>query len=323
MIIEGGISHLRMALLLLDNAAEVMMYRRMRHEFSTSRRYENMLESMKRLQGYGIEGKSKHDLNEHMKGLQNLIVPAHEKRKIEKYFHEKLKFLTQKKHIGESVASVLSATHRYRNNAHHQDKLRKETLQPVVLLLFEVVCDLLISLSPGWMSWSSRDNYLRFEERYGLSAMNAGQKEGLLKIRGRLREGLPLEFFDLRDDLVTHLEARLEDLMQAIQFIAENVSEKGDFDGALKHVEYWFPRGGSSHRPQSTFDAFVPRHNMSELESWKAETQALKSLNDRLVLFAEFARHETFLEPIEEMVYEAAAALDHAIDMEIDRMRGK
>lgn len=72
-----------------------------------------------------------------------------------------------------------------------------------------------------------------------------------------------------------------------------------------------------------SFDAFVPQHNMGELETWKAGTQNLQHLNDKLLLFSEFARYEAFLEPIEELAYEAAAAIDHAIDMEIDRLRGK
>lgn len=323
LILDGGLSQLRMALLLLDNAAEIMMYRQMKSEFAVSRMYENTLKSLETLQRHDMETKRREELNQRIKDLQERMVPLREKRQIARYFDEKVKFLTQRKCMGESVAAFLASMHRYRNSAHHQDKVRKETLRPAVLMLFEVVCDLIVSLQPSSMSWSSSEDYSKFEKRYGLSAMDAGGERGRALIRSHLRQELPLEFLDLRNELVNHLEARLEDLIQALEFVAENVSEKGDLEGALKHIEFWFPRGDPSKSPRMAFEVFVPRHNMSELESWKTGTQALQDLNDKLVLFSEFARYESLLEPIEELVYEAAAAIDHAIDMEIDRMRGK
>lgn len=323
LILEGGLSPLRMALLLLDNAVEIMMYRQIKNELAVSRMYENMLKSMEALQSHDMDVKRREQLNEHIKKLQEQIVPLREKRKITKVFDEKLKFLTQKQCIGQSVAAVLSSMHRYRNTAHHQDKVRKETLRPIVLLLFEVACDLMVSLRPSYMSWSSSEDYSRFEKRYGVLATNAGDEKQRALIRNQLRQDLPLEFSDLRNDLVSHLEARLQDLIEALEFVAENVSDKEDLDGALRHIEFWFGRNKSSNRTKVSFDAFVPQHNMGELETWKAGTQNLQHLNDKLLLFSEFARYEAFLEPIEELAYEAAAAIDHAIDMEIDRLRGK
>jgi hypothetical protein len=290
--------------------------------------YENMLSSMVRIRRDDMEAERKQELENHIADLEKQIIPSTRKAKMQRFFDEKLNYLTEKGKLSAAVAQVLSVIHHYRNLAYHQEKIRKETLRPVVLLLFEVVCDLLVVFRSGGMCWVGGEDYSWFEKRYGISAWEAMHEKGRSTIRDLLRDNLPLELSDLRVALLSHLEERLEDVMGALDFVAKNSDLGDNLDGALKRIQFWNSPSVQSSKSsletfQKAFDRFVPQYTMKMLEEWHKNSQRLKLLNDKLAVFAEFARSEQFFEAIEEMVHEAAAELDAAIQAEVDRLRGK
>jgi hypothetical protein len=115
----------------------------------------------------------------------------------------------------------------------------------------------------------------------------------------------------------------------SLDFLAENSRWGGTREGALKGVQFWkssdweFTRSLSHEEFDKAFNRFVPEFSLKSLEDWHKDNQQLKHLNDKLAVFAEFANREQIFEPIEEVVNEAAIELEAAIQMEVDRLRGK
>mgnify|MGYP006928160619 CR=1 FL=1 len=110
LIKKDEISYLRMALILLDNAAEVLMQRKVEEEFSWEDFRKPWQENAKKL-NFPITDP-----------LSRPLTSDKKRKKIESYFDEKAKFLSKEKGlIDPSVAQVLKILHRYRNEVFHRD----------------------------------------------------------------------------------------------------------------------------------------------------------------------------------------------------------
>ncbi len=321
LILIGGIPQLRMALLLLDNAAELLMYRQVTEEFYSVLIWENLLRQWIEIQESEREPERKQKVQAEIDSIRPRIISDAQKRDIQKYFDEKVKFLVRKDMIGHAEGEVLSAIHRYRNLAYHQEKLRKETIRPVVFLLFEVVCHLFVSISPVSIGICSGDDFSSFESRYGGKGFEFLDEDGRQHIANQLREGLPLEAIELRDALHTHLEKRFDDINSSLEFIAENTQWKDDYERTLKRVQFWKLRPGEISDDE--FQRFVPKYTMQMFQDWHGKVKMFHTIEGKVEIFTEFARLERMLEPIEEWIHDAASDVDRAISLEVDRQRGK
>ncbi|MCI0400761.1 MAG: hypothetical protein L0Z68_05615 [Gammaproteobacteria bacterium] len=124
LLIEGHIPALRVALMLADNAAEVLL--------------DRWIDS-------AMEGESMHE-RVHDVAKQASVPPDHpdfkdlfarrrlkagERQKIARFFDEKIRYATETKGaISSALRSVLSHSHRYRNQAHHSGKWQKRCQEP-------------------------------------------------------------------------------------------------------------------------------------------------------------------------------------------------
>ena len=83
----------------------------------------------------------------------------------------KIRFLTRDRELfDQRFARALSATHRYRNETQHRNKVRKEMLEPVVRILFEIVTDLLVSLGGRCGTGIVNLADTKWLERYGITS---------------------------------------------------------------------------------------------------------------------------------------------------------
>lgn len=318
LIHDGGVPQLRMALLLLDNAAEILMYRTAENEFLVSGWYERMWQRLTELPVPPPD-------EDWVKDIRARIIPDSLKRKIRKFFDEKVRYLTEDRNLLQpAVAQVLSSIHRYRNEAYHRDKVRKEIIRPVVLLLYEVVCDLLPRLRPHGVSFLGGEDYSWLEERYGVKYFEAADESGLSAIGSSLRRELPLSLEELREALISHLNERLDDVMQALQFIGEDGLSGATAEEVLKTVQFWSSGTETRQFPNTDeYRNFDPPYTLKTIERWRERIQAMHRIQDKMDLFVEFASRENTLEPIELLVHERAAELDAYIQLQIDIMRGK
>ena len=248
------------------------------------------------------------------KARQYLIEPERRKR-LKRYFDEKFLFLGECRRLEEPIPRVLSAVHRYRNEAYHSNKIRKETIRPVVLLLFELACELLVTLLPGVFSVDGSDDWSAFERRFGVHALDAPQEEGARRIRDVLRHGLSLEVVDLRELLADHLESRVEELFEALAFIKEK-----DFD----QIKSWIVSHSEKFsEANKEYKSVVIAFKAEDFAHVRTEIEALRQIDDKVSLFSAFANAEAKFEPVEECVHELAREIDAAIQLQVDIERGK
>src|ERR1035437_10231572 len=106
LILGGSLSQLRMALLLLDNAVELIAERAIQSEL----RHSDVMNRIFRSLSDMPPGDAKVDeLKE--KARQDLIEPDRRKR-LKRYFDEKFLFLGERQRLEEPIPRVLSAIHR-------------------------------------------------------------------------------------------------------------------------------------------------------------------------------------------------------------------
>jgi len=318
------VPHLRLALLLLDNAAEVLMHRAVQEELAYSdwhREWHAQMAAFLRRKP-DDDGKTRHRLSQ----LAARIIPEKRKHKLGKYYNEKVDFLSQElHHMSVPVARVLKHIHDYRNEAYHNDRIRPDSIRPAVLILFDVVCTLLATLRQhAAMSWHAGDSEA-WLERYGVSWFGYNADEIQAAISRALRLGLPLDTDDIRAALATHLTSRLDGIDDSIKFIAQNARPHRSGEEVLKAVQYWNtdrdgpPRGDGD----PAFLQFRPQHTLASIERWRERITALGGIADKLELFNLFADIEDDFEPLERSLNEAAGLIDRAIQAEIDLLRGK
>ena len=58
------------------------------------------------------------------------------------------------------------ALHSYRNEAYHGAEVRPETIRTATLILLEIICQMLLTVSRGAQSMSSDENYSWLKERF-------------------------------------------------------------------------------------------------------------------------------------------------------------
>jgi hypothetical protein len=166
LINRGSLSDLRMALLLLDNAVELLAERKIRSKLDSNELWGRLLRTARNLPAGNAEAEVRKD--EFIRDIQKHIIECN-RRAAMRYFDEKFQFLKDCGWIEEPVPRVLKAIHRYRNEAYHRNKIRRETIRPVALLLFERACELLVTLRPAeWVVVEGEDDWSTFEQRFQL-----------------------------------------------------------------------------------------------------------------------------------------------------------
>jgi hypothetical protein len=312
-ILGAKVSYLRLALLLLDNAAEILMHRRVADELAHDEFYVKLHRTIDSVPASPAEKEAAR------KRLG--YTPLSEKRKkaLAWSFEEKARFLSQEKRdLPEPAARILCYLHRYRNEAYHRDHVRPGSVRPATLILFEIVCDLLLCLPSSW-SYSSDGDY-GWLEKYGVHPLRGGIR-GTPQIVSELKKGLPLDVEDLRTSLTTHLNDRIDEIVEGIHFVSE---PRAGEEETLKALQLWSQdRTRNPYLRDQTFHDFRPRYTMASLQRWRERIDEIGAIDEKLTLFESFADLEQEMEPLESLVSEVVALVDQATQLAIDIERGK
>jgi hypothetical protein len=320
-ILRADLSHLRLALLLLDNASEVLMYRAVNGElywqdfgskiFSRAREImpDEEFEAFRAESGYNpLSSKERKTL------LQN--------------YNAKVDFLSALKkegrHIPVPLGGVLKAFHRYRNEAYHRDRVRKGTIRPVVTVFFDIVADLILILKPGSMSYSSTDDWTEFCKRYGFENPHQVFSEGLSRIVDTLKKDMHPDVGAIAGALADHIDSRVDEMEETLGFLSKDSGAGFSIEEELRRVQFWAEFDYVPHnRNEELFEKYTAPITLETFTEWRSQGSQLKDEPDKLRLFLRFAEIEGAIEPLEERIHEAASLLDEAIQLEIDRARGK
>jgi hypothetical protein len=318
-ILRADLSRLRLALLLLDNASEVLMYRAVTEEL-TWHDYKSRIFSRAR------DVMSAEELEAFRTEMGYSPLSSKERKTLLQNYNAKVDFLSALKKEGQipvPLGGVLKAFHRYRNEAYHRDRVRKETIRPVVMVFFDIVADLILVLKPGSMSYSSIDDWAEFYERYGFEYPHQ-VLDGLTKIVDALKKDMCPDIGAIAGDLSDHIESRVDEVEDALNFLSKDSGAGFSIEEELRRVQFWAEFDCVPHnRDEERFRTYAPPITLETFAEWRRQGNQLRDEADKLRLFLRFAQIEASIEPIEERIHEAAGLLDEAIQFEIDRARGK
>ena len=318
-ILDGDGERLRLALILLDNAVEVIMNRFIDGELANARVYARLLEMLP-------IGSPDTKIETLRREIKINTIPSRRQRNIERSFDEKLKFLSNDRgRLPSPTARALRHLHKYRNETQHHDMIREGSIRPAVLVLFDIALDILVSLHQSKV-WASNEDY-GWLLRYDLSDTSStqGVHDNLeSRIATKLRSGLQLDIVGIRRALVEHLTDRLDEMNNWLKYVSTNLPFGPDPARTLKAIQfsYHLQHPCSISDVRRKFQAFEPTYNLASFTKWRTATKNLNSI-DRLVMFGEFATIEDEFEPLEAMIDEASSAIDRSIQEQIDLMRGK
>jgi hypothetical protein len=315
LILDGEVARLRLALILLDNAVEVLLQRVIREKLETATLYARMVAT---LPGDG-------SLNARGEALRAELaaktVPLARQDKIGRFFNEKVGFLVGKKILPAPTGSVLRHLHDYRNEVQHQDHLRTESIRPAVLILFDIVLDLLVSFEPGSVTWESNADY-RWLQDYGIppEPMPFGRDDIRKVIAARLGESLPLDIGGIRSALVSHLHARLDVMECNLAEIGADAGSAVELARTLRHIKRW--EQGLPVDPAADSEDAAPFDRLAFIPRWRASADEVGLLSEKVRMFERFAALEDQIEPLEAGLQDIADAIAAAAEVRSDIERG-
>ena len=308
---SGRLEQLRLALLLLDNAAEVQLQSRIREDMAL----EDIRERIRaHLVGFPVN-----DLPDILVELAEWApLSKREKRRLEHTFDAKLTFLTTRHPVLDPrLARILSYLHRYRNEAYHQARVRRETIRTALLIHVEANLQLLETIFRV-KSFASDEDYSWLAERFGDAQGFMFGSGGLRHVGDVIRAAVLPTPSSVVANLTGHLTSRVDELWDSLDFIADN-SRIADRAQALRIAQEGPAAEGAVQGPELAPGSW----SVSGIEALSSQILGVAAAADRLSAFEQFADIEERLEPLERQVHALEAVVDELVQDEIDRRRGK
>ena len=165
----------------------------------------------------------------------------------------------------------------------------------------------------GGEDWST---YLT---KYKLRNSCLMSEEDLKTISEFLKEGVSIEFSELKQALQIHLRNRLDDAEENIKDIMSGSTMKTP-DDAMKIIQF---RCSDIYSFEKEFNEFIPPYSYALFKKWKKEIDNLDMYQDKMQFFDAFSAIEEEFEKTEKIIQEYVIRMESAIEHYIDIKRGK
>lgn len=263
LLVKGSLLDLRLSLILLDNAAEVLMFRELEHVFAWDDSLTPKWEPAK---------------SERLKAGLGPKYTEEERSRAQSEFEPQLRILAFRLgRISSDDRQILRICHKIRCEAFHKAYLRPEILLPATRLLFHTVAELTIklpfksySISGGKLSAENE----AFMKRFDMKDPHAlGTPEALERMRSKLVDDVPLDIGGLSIALSEELVQRVEQTIDGLAYVG-NTSDEKTIDHNMKFHQFWQRDGAklaeNGVREPALTEAFV---------KWEAEGNAEFTIN--------------------------------------------
>ncbi|MGQ4459363.1 hypothetical protein [[Kitasatospora] papulosa] len=287
----GDQAHNRLALILLDHLAEVVIGREVNARLALQVADSSIAEMREFRDDAG-------KLPEELSQLVDEHVGPDRRKAIDDHLHEKTKFLKQKGVLTAQEREVLDRMHQYRNAAYHRDTLEPDLISDLVLA-YRVLADELIGRHRpiAWTMASSDSNPVVAPQQ----------------LRGRLIEGVDVDIKAMARRFHGHAVKRVQAVVTAVATARQllGVDSSGKVDASLPDDDMASMLTGLSN---------VSKH----LPSWAKQAEGLKSKTSSLTgLMIPFINLDRALNRIEPSVRRLEMILDCWEQQRIDELRGK
>lgn len=317
-LLGGGVLDCRLALILLDNVAELLMARALREEFS----FEDYF--------YPKDGRVR---------LGDAMRPKYtpeERSRAEREFEPKLRILGHRMgKISTEERGILRVCHRLRCEAFHVGTIRRTILSQATVLLFQTTVALTLKLpihSFIMPAPTPAEPDARFLERYELrDAMLLALDEGREQIARKLLEGITLDARGFAETLSGDLVGRIdENVLGGLAYLNER---NGDIDRNLQHGQFWQQQGialaEAGVRQPKLDEAFEQwkaegraKYTIGKIEKWRRQAELIAQRDRPSDAIEQWWAIDEKIQPLETGIGEAVADYDDRINAEIhDRPR--
>lgn len=314
---RGGDAQYRLALLLFDSAAELMMHRSAENLLVLDRWKLQHLASMDSWITRGYEPSP--DAASELAEFRKTALSKSQIRAIDRSFDSKAGYLAANGKLDLSVVRVLKKLHQYRNEVYHRDHLRPATLRTSAELYGFIITKMMEQLPPGVVSYPAHmpetiAKYVGDRPFLGFDAQAEIGRQILVNSELSSWERLP-------GLLSEHAESRIDGVLEDLEFCVDFFGDNWDAAAVLHlvQIQNWKsnPIGAAEARSR------VVPIRMATLEAWRTEARARELIADPLAAFSGFADFEDAFETIESDVHDLALAIDAEIQLQIDIARGK
>lgn len=332
LILGGTVAKARMALILLDNAAEIILFRLSRQTLSRDR---------------------------YFKWIMPERFSAAERRTVDRIFQAKLGLAHEEHSIEEPVVTILGILHSYRNAAFHRDTHNPSVVGTLARIAFRAVSDL-FAHTRGGIRASAAGGYkteLHWLSRYGLAKRFIDYEEAARVISERLAVDAEPSLEIVREQLASDIRSRIA----SIHHLVENelpwktanelnrvlkLFEFKDADPELEDRLSESYRGIvykiASRQPvdvtpveldgmeekfradyEARLEAYQQQLKYEDLGRLEARAEKLVEAPTLSHLLADYSETDSTLSTLERYLALAFGGWDRAVQLEIDRRRGK
>jgi hypothetical protein len=317
LMVNGTLTNLRLALILLDNAAELIMHRELSYRFAQDDYYARLRDFSERK--YSDE----------------------ERRKAEQEFKPMVKLLHHNLGmISDEQATVLCVCHKMRRDAFHRGEMNPIILRPVTELLFMTVCDLAkafpvhsYTIAGGIPSGENADFIARFELHRPDTLADEKTKQSIYR---KLIEGIAFDLA-IRQTLSEDLQERIAGIVDGLTYLNDSDSDRSSLDHNLRYTQFWRERGAEimqkahaeGHAPKDDLNTAYQewsenpgaRYTMDKIERWERQACAIARAKHPADALAKYIGIERFVAPLEEDVSDAVSDFDEHINMLVKATR--
>jgi len=319
----GDVAHGRLALLLLDNAAEVSLRRTATTTMTWAQLYNNAAIQLR-------------DVDPEQDGLQELLdeigartVSRTLAKRIDREYDALVDFVAHRApdSLPPEHAQCFKIVHRYRNAAYHRNAVRADVLGPAVEILFFLCCHLLkkerqivqeLAPPPALVLEFLGD--LPSEVEFSFNAHSAVGLSG--RFADALLADLHLDHLEIARALSDHLVGRLGQLENDLDRIG--TSMRTPLSTTLRLVQQ-SPETPEQFAAPLAHDFWTRDLPVTEstLTDWRERANQLARVGDARDALRTFAAAERPIEDLEKPVARWIEDIDRAEQARLDWLRGK
>jgi hypothetical protein len=319
------VAHGRLALLLLDNAAETCLMRSSQSSFTYAEMYANMAHQLRDVHPDDVAGQQ-------LKGeIEANALSRRRRNRIERSFVDLVDYVFAQDNFGlqREFADCLKILHRYRNAAYHRDTVRPDVLGPAVQVYFFLCCHLLKHERQIFCEIDQIPTVI--EEMFGDQTPESAWPGGAIDsatLGGELADfflsARGLDHAAVAAALSAHLLGRLAALDRHLATIGKSIPP-GIKRWAVLQLVQQVPSDREDADRESPADFWTRSLPVTEkvLTAWKDAATKLCDVGIAYDALRKFAEIEQPLEKLEEPVGLFIVEIERTEQLAIDEMRGK
>lgn len=322
----------KIAIILSDNVAEIIMHRLWKGKF---------------------------EWDDDIKWIVPQKYPLPKKRQIDRYYGSKIEELHQESSVSENIAKTLLICHKYRNAAYHRDQHNPSVDKIISVAIFHAVCDLFKEKTSGIRTSMAGgfNEPLNWLQKYGLKSTFINFADASSKIADSLKCRVYIKMAEATQTFKTDIKNRISAILDLIKNELPWKSSD-ELDPILKIYEFkeCYPgleddlskeyralryriaagKGDEVSREQyitleekykreyqTKIVAFKQSTSYSTLMEVKRTAKPIDSADNLYTLLSIYYSCDEPLTKFERYLNSAALEWDRVVQMEIDLRRGK